>query len=70
MDEENEFIEIDGKANRIEESKVVELWKQLGEQEDSLERKLRVFRMASNLPLRKLAEITNINKDKINKLIK
>ena len=70
MDEEDKFIEIDEKANRMEESKAAKLWDKLSKMESTLEEKLKIFRVESNLPLRKLAEITGINKDKINRMTK
>ena len=70
MDEEDKFIEIDEKANRMEESKAARLWDKLSKMESTLEEKLKIFRVESNLPLRKLAEITGINKDKINRMTK
>ena len=70
MEEEDKFIEIDEKANRMEESKAARLWDKLSKMESTLEEKLKIFRVESNLPLRKLAEITGINKDKINRMTK
>jgi len=70
MKEEDKFIEIDEKANRMEESKAIKLWEELAKSEENLEEKLKKFKEKTNLPLRKLAEITGINKDKINKITK
>ena len=70
MDADDMFIEIDEKANRMEESKAVQLWEKLIKMERPLEEKLKIFRIESNLPLRKLAEITGINKDRINRVTK
>ena len=62
--------QIDKKANRMEESKAAKLWDKLNKMESTLEEKLKIFRVESNLPLRKLAEITGINKDKISRMTK
>ncbi|MBP2629755.1 MAG: transposase [Firmicutes bacterium] len=70
MKEEDKFIEIDEKANRMEESQAIKLWNELAKNEESLEEKLKKFKEKTNLPLRKLAEITGFNKDKINKITK
>jgi len=70
MKEEDKFIEIDEKANRMEESKAIKLWNELAKSEENLEEKLKKFKEKTNLPLRKLADITGINKDKINKITK
>ncbi len=70
MKEEDKFIEIDEKANQMEESQAIKLWNELAKSEESLEEKLKKFKEKTNLPLRKLAEITGINKDKINKITK
>jgi len=70
MKEEDKFIEIDEKANRMEESQAIKLWNELAKSEESLEEKLKKFKEKTNFPLRKLAEITGINKDKINKITK
>ena len=70
MKEEDKFIEIDEKANRMEESKAIKLWEEFAKSEENLEEKLKKFKEKTNLPLRKLAEITGINKDKINKITK
>jgi len=70
MEEEDKFIEIDEKINRMEESQARILWDELAKSEECLEEKLKSFKEKTNLPLRKLAEITGINKDKINKVTK
>jgi hypothetical protein len=70
MKEEDKFIEIDEKANRMEESQAIKLWEELAKSEENLEEKLKKFKEKTNLPLRKLAEITGINKDRINKITK
>jgi hypothetical protein len=70
MEEEDKFIEIDEKRNRMEENQAIKLWGEIATGEESLDEKLKDFREKTNLPLRKLAEITGINKDKINKITK
>jgi REP element-mobilizing transposase RayT len=70
MKEEDKFIEIDEKANRMEESQALKLWEELIKNEESLEEKLKKFKEKTKLPLRKLAEITGTNKDTINKITK
>ncbi|WP_418627215.1 REP-associated tyrosine transposase [Anaerosinus sp.] len=70
MDGNDIFIDIDVKSNRMEEKQANKLWDELNEKENPLEEKLKTFRAETNLPLRKLAEITGINKDKINILTK
>jgi len=70
MEEEDKFIEIDEKTNRMEESKAIILWDEFAKSEECLEEKLKSFKEKTNLSLRKLAEITGINKDKINKMTK
>jgi hypothetical protein len=54
----------------MEESKAIKLWEELAKSEVCLEEKLKRFKDKTNLPLRKIAEITEINKDKINKITK
>jgi len=70
MEEEDKFIEIDEKINRMEESQARILWDELAKSEECLEEKLKSFKEKTNLPLRKLAESAGINKDKINKVTK
>ncbi len=70
MKEEDKFIEIDEKANRMEESQAIKLWNELAKSEENLEEKLKKFKEKTNLPLRKIAEITGINKDRVNKITK
>ncbi len=70
MEEEDKFIEIDEKRNRMEEGEAIKLWGEIAVGEESLDEKLKKFREKAKLPLRKLAEITGINKDKINKMTK
>ncbi|MDF2859000.1 MAG: transposase, partial [Neobacillus sp.] len=70
MEEEDKFIEIDEKRNRMEESQAIKLWNEIVTGAESLDEKLKDFREKTKLPLRKLAEITGINKDKINKMTK
>ena len=50
----------------MEENQAIKLWDELNKKENTLEDKLKRFKAETNLPLRKLAEITGINKDKIN----
>ena len=69
-EEEDKFLEIDEKQNRMEESQAIKLWDEIAAREESLEEQLKFFREKTGLPLRKLAEITAINKDKINRLTK
>ena len=66
MDRNDIFIDIDTRANRMEENQAIKLWDELNKKENILEDKLKRFKVETNLPLRKLAEITGINKDKIN----
>ena len=70
MEEEDKFIEIDEKRNRMEENQAIKLWGEILNKEESLEEKMKKFKEQTKLPLRKLAEITGINKDKINKITK
>ena len=70
MDGNDIFIDIDTRANRMEENQAFKLWDELNKKENTLEDKLKRFKAETNLPLRKLAEITGINKDKINILTK
>ena len=70
MEEEDKFIEIDEKRNRMEESQAIKLWEEIAAREEALEEKMKKFKEQTKLPLRKLAEITGINKDKINKITK
>lgn len=70
MEEEDKFIEIDEKRNQMEEKQAIKLWDEIAAREESLEEQLKYFREKTGLPLRKLAEITGINKDKINRMTK
>ena len=54
----------------MEEKQAKKLWDDLNKKENILEEKLKTFRAKTKLPLRKLAEIAGINKDKINILTK
>ena len=70
MDENDIFIDIDAKANRMEEKQAMKLWDELNKKENTVEKNLKRFKAETNLPLRKLAEITASNKVKLNILTK
>ena len=48
MDENDIFIDIDAKENRMEEKQAIKLWNGLDKKERTLEEKLKIFRVESN----------------------
>ncbi|WP_455577585.1 hypothetical protein [Anaerosinus sp.] len=53
MDENDIFIDIDAKENRMEEKQAIKLWNGLDKKERTLEEKLKIFKVESNYTTKK-----------------